>query len=100
MTGRPFKESIESMVRTLREEMQVAETCTDFYFRVDATGRLHDGDIRISYQVGEDCYTGEHVKGNDPRICLEEYLRRHGWDTVNAPLSISFVEDEEDARSE
>ena len=85
-----FCKEVKATAHTLREAMQVCETMHDFYFRVECRGRLHDGSIKITYEVGEGSYIDERVEGNDPGSCLMEYMRRHGWDAKNAPLSITF----------
>jgi hypothetical protein len=81
---------------TVRNGLAAANV-SRFELSVKADGRtLTDLDeVKIEYTIeaGYDCI----VKGNDLERCLTEVLRRKGWNTTNAPLSLPPAKEDKEA---
>jgi hypothetical protein len=59
------------------------------FVRAELMGRS-DGDVRITFLVGESEYHKERVEGTRLMSAFQEYARRKGWEKTNKPLMISF----------
>ena len=81
-----FEGAVKREVRAIREALKICDV-SQFKLRIVAEGRVNDGDVKISYRIGE--YSGE-CEGNSMRETLAEFMRRHGWDSANAPKAISY----------
>ena len=84
--------AIKRAVRQVRAALAAANLPADFNFRVEASGRVTDGEVKLAFRLGPDGYSSGAVEGNSIEPVVSEYLRRHGWKKVNAPLAISFQE--------
>lgn len=56
-----------------------------FTFRLEASGRTHEGELKIEVSIGE---YGVEVKGGSTEAVVREFLRRKGWEEANAPLAL------------
>jgi len=81
-----FEGAVKREVRAIREALKICDV-SQFKLRIVAEGRVNDGDVKISYRIGE--YSGE-CEGNSMRETLAEFMRRNGWDNANAPKAISY----------
>ena len=84
--------ALKRAVETLREDLQIAvdEGCanSDFTLRIQAEGRVLEGDIKMEFRLGR-CYESATVEGGNLMEVLKEYKRRQGWRGKNQPLMIS-----------
>ena len=71
----------------IREELQQIETISHFDFRIKVSGRVHEGDLNMHYEIED--YPLK-VKGNDLHSAVQEFKRRQGWTERNAPLQIGY----------
>lgn len=88
-----FHSQMKAIARDVRGSLQQVESISSFNFSVKVSGRVHDSEFKITYQVGE----YDNVKGKDLFTTLREYMRRHGWDEINDPPMISdlrIIEDD------
>ncbi len=88
--------TIEQAIRDMTAEMRNRFTeadCGRIYIEITVSGRSH-GDLLIEYRVGKNY--SDSVKGIDLASVQKEFFRREGWEETHAPLSISYVEDEDD----
>jgi hypothetical protein len=89
-----FDAIIKELALHVRDRLKVSEDISRIQFSIDISGRAHDGDLNIKYEVGSTYQDGGVVKGPKLEIVLDEYLRRFGWDQQNQPLCISFTGEE------
>jgi hypothetical protein len=75
-------------VTAIRAQLQQCENLPSFELNISAKGRVHEGDVTVTYSIEE--YYGEAVKGGRLEPVLVEFARRHGWKHVNAPICLSF----------
>ena len=85
-----FEGAIKREVRRVREEMKKCERVSELYLEINASGRIEDGDVKIEYQVGQSSYDSSKVRGDSLQACLDEFLRRHGWQQVHNPKAIGY----------
>ncbi len=85
-----FDVMVKELALHVRERLNKVESIPRIEFTVDISGRTHDGDLKIKYEVGSAYNDGGAVKGSKIEIVLDEYMRRFGWDQQNQPLCISF----------
>ncbi len=52
--------------------------------------RVHDGDLKITFKLGNTYGKGGCVEGGILENVLKEYKRRFGWSQQNQPLELSF----------
>ncbi len=62
--------------------------CSHFMFMMKIEGRVLDGDLKMSVNMGE---YGESVKGNAVDITLREFLRRLGYEEKHNTLCLPSV---------
>lgn len=84
-----FEGAVKREVKAIREAIKACETVSEFRLTVTASGPINDGEVEITYEIAKNSYSGA-VKGNNVRECLSEFMRRHGWDSVNKPVAISY----------
>ena len=84
-----FEGAVKREVKAIREAIKVCETVSELRFTITASGPINDGEVEITYEIAKNSYSAA-VKGNNVRECLAEFLRRHGWDSTNKPVAISY----------
>lgn len=87
-----FEDIVTAKVKEIREYLASrddGEILNHFVFRIEASGRVHDGHVKIEFSMAD--YDYPSVRGNNVKMVLSEYVRRHGWNHENAPLMISKV---------
>lgn len=86
------EEDIVNMVRMIRTELQQIETLQAFEFTIRASGRVHEGDIELTFKLDHPYESGVYVTGNTVAAVLQEFMRRHGWNKRHMPLMIGSGE--------
>lgn len=84
-----FAGAVKREIKRVRKRMARDENQSRFAVRITATGRLHDGDVNLTYAVGHSDY-GYEVEGDDLDACVDELMRRDGWKKVHAPVAIGY----------
>jgi hypothetical protein len=83
--------AIKRAVKQVRRALRNADEGSEFHFRIYAYGRVQDGETRLEISLADSPYSSSGaVTGHSIQPVIDEYLRRHGWDKLNAPLAISF----------
>jgi hypothetical protein len=92
-----FEGAISRKVRAVRKKLRTLEAKSEFRIVVFCSGRLHDGDVKVTYEVAFDTLYGSAVKGNDLDNAIEELMRREGWQERNQPkmLTTSRIDSED-----
>lgn len=83
-----FEGALKREIKRVRKELQKVDSLSDFRLNIEATGRLHDGEVNLSYRIGE--RYGENVEGDNLQACLDEFLRRHGWKQVHQAKALTY----------
>ena len=83
--------AIEEAVTKLRETLSNYDDQSYFCIKIRAVGRVHDGEVKISYELADSEYGSHAVVGGGLNAVLEESIRRHNWRSTNAPLSLSYA---------
>lgn len=86
-----YEDSIKELALYLRDELQQVEDISKLDFTIDISGRVHDGELSIKFELGSAYSTGGQVSGGRIEAVLAEYMRRFGWDKRNKPLELSFA---------
>lgn len=92
-----FEAIIKAKVVEIRNELAKLDGIHRMELTIKAEGRI-DGDLEISYSVGVN-YDAD-VKGNSLFAVVVEAKRRRGWNDLNQPKAISFVQAEKEALKE
>jgi phosphoglycolate phosphatase-like HAD superfamily hydrolase len=82
--------AIKRAVKQVRKALRNASEGSEFHFRIYAHGRVQEGETKLEISLADSGYSSGVVTGNQIQPVIDEYLRRHGWDKLNAPLQISF----------
>lgn len=77
-------------IKSIRSHLQRCEDLRDFEMTIEASGRLHEGEVKITYNLGS--YYNSAVKGGRLEPVITEFARRHGWQKANAPVCLTFSE--------
>ena len=85
-----FEGAVKREVLAVREAMKCCDSISYFRLVINASGRVNDGEVEISYHISESSYGSDGVEGNNVKECLSEFLRRHGWNSINKPIAISY----------
>jgi hypothetical protein len=84
-----YDQMVKNLAKFLRDELRQLEIHS-LDFSLDINGRVHDGDLDITFSLGSSYNEGGCVKGGDISKVVDEYKRRFGWDKRNKPLCIGF----------
>lgn len=80
-----FAEAVKDIRRRLG-----AENIADMSISLSAEGRTLSGDVKLEYSIGDRWGAGI-VKGHSLEKCVEEYIRRHGWNERHAPKCLPAI---------
>lgn len=83
----PLEQALKDVVESIRKVLGDADI-PNMQFEISVSGRTH-GDLKVEYELGE-LYGSNSVKGRSASVVLCEFLRRRGWNTRNAPLSLTY----------
>ena len=86
------EELIVNMVRMIRDELRQIESLQAFEFTIRAEGRVHEGDVSLTFKLDHPYESGVYVTGNTIAAVLQEFMRRHGWNKRHMPLMITSGE--------
>lgn len=84
-----FEQACIAEVKRIREMLQDCDSVSSFSFAVNASGRVRDGEIELTFGVGN---YSPHVIANSVDGALQEYMRREGWQKRNNPICIGRVD--------
>lgn len=89
--AKAYEQVIKEIAVYVREELKHIDEIHTLNFSIDISGRLHDGELKIKFEIGSTYGAGGSVKGGNIEDVLVEYMRRFGWDKRNQPLELSFA---------
>lgn len=81
-----FEKAVVAEVRRVREIMQRNDGLSRFKFEIEAEGRLHDGEIKVTFAIGE---YGASVTANTVDDAIFEFQRRNGFDKRHSGLVLT-----------
>jgi hypothetical protein len=81
-----LERAVRAAVLEVRSRLQQCEDLPSFELEIKAQGRVHEGEIEISYNL-EGRYN-DVVRGGRLTPVVDEFARRHGWNKINAPICI------------
>lgn len=84
-----FEGALKREIKRVREELKKAESLSTFKVEITASGRINDGEVKLTFRVSDEYGSGS-VKGDGMQACLDEYLRRNGWEKVHAAKALSY----------
>lgn len=93
-----FEQHLANVVKNIRKELQQIESISSFEFVIKATGRVHEGEVEITFKLEHGYYGGTTI-GNSVNAVVEEFMRRTGWDKRHMPLTLPNVEDRHDTQA-
>ena len=85
-----YNQMVKNLAIFLRDELKQIEEISSLDFEITIDGRVHDGELRIEYKLGNSYGPGGQVRGGDIAKVVDEYKRRFGWDQRNQPLELTF----------
>lgn len=86
-----FAGALKREIKRVRRKLQRDERMSEFSIEIDVKGRVHDGDVKLTYSVCPSSWqNSDAVKGDDLDACVEELMRRRGWQSVHAPVAIGY----------
>ena len=83
-----FEKAVVEEVKRVRTLLSQNDNLTQFTFSITAQGRVHSGEVQISFGMGD--YSAS-VTGNSVDGVVYEHLRRTGWLHANNPLMLTAV---------
>lgn len=89
-----YEETIKEMAAYIRNELQQLEDVSSLNFNIIIDGRVHDSELKITFEIGSTYSKGGVVRGGSVDMVLREYMRRFGWDLKNQPLMLSHSSEE------
>ena len=91
-----FEGAVKREVKRIREQLRADESLHEFEFDISIKGRVHDGDLKLTYELRDGPYDVRGVKGDSVNAVLDEFLRRRrGWTQRHAPKAIKLRENPE-----
>lgn len=85
-----FEGALKREIKRVRNQLKNIDEISDFSLKIEASGRVNDGDVKLTFEVSPSSYGYQAVKGRSLRAAVEEMLRRHGWQKHNDPIAISY----------
>ncbi len=86
-----FEEHLVQTVKDIRTQLQGMENLSSFELVIKAEGRVHEGDVEITFKLEHGYYEGT-TTGNNIDAVVTEFMRRMGWKQLNMPLCLPSVE--------
>lgn len=80
-------ETIRRVTKALRARLADANE-SSFRFEVEVSGRVQEGEVKITYTLSDSLYGSNKVEGGNIDAVLAEFLRRKGWIIANQPLML------------
>lgn len=85
-----FEGALKREIKRIRTELLKAEDLSSFSFTITASGRLHDGEVKLKFALAESTYGEGRVEGDSIQPVLDELLRRHGWEKIHSPKALAY----------
>lgn len=85
-----FEGALKREIKRLRERLANANIGSEFRLDIEVTGRVQEGEVKVTYKLSQGSYGQNATEGNSLAPTLDEFMRRYGWNSVNAPKAISF----------
>jgi hypothetical protein len=88
-----FEGAVKREAKRIREQLQADESLHEFAFRIQVSGRVHDGDLKLIYSVYDNNggqYQEPKVTGDSVHAVMDEFTRRRGWTQRHAPKAIGY----------
>ena len=85
-----FEGALKREVKRLREALRKVEKISEFRFTAMAAGRVHEGDVKITFSLCPNSFGGNMVEGDGAQAVLDEMLRRYGWDAVHRAKALTY----------
>lgn len=86
-----IEDALKTAAVSTREQLQLIESISEFTLEISISGRTHDGDLKIEFELKGGWADRSPVKGGRLDAVVKEFLRRNGWDSTHAPLCLSFA---------
>lgn len=82
----PFEKAVVEEIKRIRSILSEDERAYQFHFQINAAGRIHDGEVLITFGLGE---YSPSVSANSVDECVYEWLRRNGFNKRHNGLVLS-----------
>lgn len=76
---------------SVRKRLAAADIGGSFTLNINISGRIQDGEVKCEYKLCKNY--GADTKGHSLDPVVKEFLRREGWEEVNAPLALPAPQD-------
>ena len=83
-----FEGALKREVKRIRKELQKVDSLSSMRIDIEVSGPVHSGDIRIQFCVGSGY--GNNVKGDSLNACVDEFLRRNGWEAIHKAKLLTY----------
>lgn len=89
-----LQEKFEETVKILRVQLQDCDEVSYFDMQLNACGRVHTDDIKVTYSVSDSSYSSSNDSHNLSRS-YDEFVRRYQWKKRNEPKMLKDHTNEE-----
>ena len=87
-----FEGHVKRAARRVREALAKDDRIRQLRIDIEISGPI-TGELLIVYKLSDGGYNDDStVKGHSLDSCVEEFMRRKGWDSTHAPKSITYEE--------
>jgi hypothetical protein len=93
-----FEQSLSEKVLEIRQRLQAIDTLPRFRIDIEIFGRVHEGEIDITFKLGQQYVDESSAEGGNLDCVVNEFMHRFGWKTVNNPLRIGGPRPEDKPR--
>tara|TARA_Y100000310_G_scaffold244753_1_gene249631 strand:- start:1336 stop:1875 length:540 start_codon:yes stop_codon:yes gene_type:complete len=84
-----FDGALQREVKRIKNTMKQIDSLNGFDIRIKAEGTFDDDSFKITYEVDSTSYNTSSVEGNSMQECVDEFMRRHGWDEMHKVKQIA-----------
>ena len=84
-----FEGALKREIKRVRRELAKLDSLPYMRLVIQASGRLHDGDMKLTYSLSDE-YSIDTTKGDAIQPVIDEFMRRHGWQAIHAPKAIGY----------
>ncbi len=88
-----FEGAVKREIKRIREQLRADESLSTFAFRIQVSGRVHDGDLKLVYSIFDNeggLYSAPTVEGDTVNAVVEEFSRQRGWKQRHAPKLLGY----------
>ena len=90
MSYQAFSKALTDVLFQIRDRLQEEEIISTMRFDIEVRGRVHEGELRIEFVLGQE-YASINARGGNLEAVIEEFIHRELFNRKHKPLMINHI---------